>query len=123
VTRPERSYKRHLQFNDWIRANLIDSSRGLLVTDIDFVFINPKRKVLMLLEVKQKNNYPRPFQLNLFMLLDMIIRKGIADSGYDYLGFHVLRFENTFWDDGKVWYDEKEITESEFKTMMNNFFG
>ncbi len=121
MTHAERTYKRDLTFNNWIRENLPDSKAGFWVSDIDFVFVNSKKRTLMLLELKQHGKNLRPFQSELLNFLDRIIEKGKPEN-FMYLGYHVLKFQNTCWHDGKAWLDGKEITEKEFIDFIRRYF-
>ena len=113
---------RHFLFSIWIKDMLPTGELGFWVSDIDFVFYNREKNKLMLLEIKHGDNNLRDFQVELFSKLDLMLREGAKNIGCDYLGYHILRFENSFWDSGKVYLDEKEITEEEFKKLIWNVF-
>jgi len=66
----------------------------------------------MLLEVKTKGKMLPTWQFNLFKNINSWIKKGI-DQDWQYLGFHVITFQNTNFVDGKVFFDGKTITEQE----------
>lgn len=121
MTRQEITGIRNLDFSGWVRKYLPDSATGFLVSDLDFVFLDWQKKKLMLLEVKTRNADLKPWQQNLFAHLTRWIGNGI-DSGWKFLGFHVLKFENTFFDDGKVWFDGKETDECNLIEDINLMF-
>lgn len=120
MTRPEYSNTRELKMSHWIRENLPDSSTGFLVSDLDFIIENYKTKNLMLLEIKTRNAELKQWQKKLFSNLDKWIKKGI-DEDWNYLGFHLIKFENTFFTDGKCWFDNKIITEDKLKELLSAF--
>lgn len=111
------------KYNDWIRQNLPDSDSGYLVSDLDFVIENWKTKNIMLLEVKTNNVDMAKGQQILFSNIDEWIKKGISDN-WTYHGFHLLQFEKTSPDDGKIYFDKNEISKEDlisilqFKTVM-----
>ena len=110
MTRPEYSGIRDLTMSNWIRKNLPDSSLGFLVTDLDFILYNYNTKKLMLLEIKTRNTQLKIWQSNIFQNLAKWISQGI-DKDWIFLGFHIVRFENTFFTDGKCYLDNMEISE------------
>jgi len=97
---------------------LPDSSTGFVVSDIDFVLCNYKAKTIILLEVKTRNAVVSNSQNNLFTNIDRWLRKGI-DQDWIYLGFHSIRFEKTFFNDGRCYFDGKEVTELELKSKLS----
>lgn len=118
MTRKEQTGKRSLQFSQWVRDMLPDSDTGFLVSDLDFILLNYKAKTIMLVEVKTRNAKLREWQRRLFANLDKWIRKGIDDD-WIYFGYHVIKFEHTFFNDGKCFFDNKEITERELISKLS----
>lgn len=118
MTRQEFSGVRDLTFSGWVRKELPDSSTGFMVADLDFILQNYKTKKLMLLEIKTRNAELRPWQYNLFKNLDRWIAKGI-DLDWRYLGFHRIKFQNTFFNDGKCFYDDNEISEDDLRQELS----
>lgn len=118
MTREEQTGKRSLQFSQWIREMLPDSSTGFVVSDLDFILCNYKGKSLMLIEVKTRNATLREWQRKLFANLDKWIKKGIDDD-WIYFGYHIIKFEHTFFSDGKCFFDNKEITEKELISKLS----
>lgn len=110
---PDCPHEKDYKMSDWIRKAVPDSSKGYNVQDIDFLIENYNTHKIMWLEIKTGMRFklPRPQGL-MFKMIERWIKKGI-DDGYEYLGFHEICFENTFFDDGKVYWDGKEITEEE----------
>ncbi len=52
--------------------------------------------------------------------LDKWIKIGI-DKDWNYLGFHIIKFENTFFNDGKCFFDNKCVSEEELKELFSAF--
>jgi hypothetical protein len=52
MTRQENTHKRSLDFSGWIRGNLKNSSNGLIVQDIDWIFVNYFTGYFILVEEK-----------------------------------------------------------------------
>jgi len=118
MTRQELTGTRDLEVSSWIRKNLPDSKTGFMVTDLDFILYNYKSKKLMLVEVKTRKAKMKTWQQNIFTMLDKIIKKGAADIGVKYYGFHCIRFEGTFFNNGRCMFDDKLISETELiKTL------
>lgn len=118
MTRPEITGVRDLGFSGWIRKKLPDSKTGFLVSDLDFVLENYKTKKIMLVEIKTRNAQIRQWQRILFKNINKWISEGM-DEGWSYLGFHLIRFENTSFDDGKVFFDNKQVTEDELIEILS----
>ena len=43
--------------------------------------------------------------------------KGI-DEDWEYLGFHLIQFENSGFEDGRCWYDGREILECDLVSKL-----
>ena len=110
MTRQEITHTRDLTFSDWIRKKLPDSYTGYYVTDLDFILFNFEKKIIMLIEIKTRNSNLKDWQQRIFLLVSKWIKKGI-NEGWEYKGFHVIKFENTFFNDGKCYYDNEVIEE------------
>lgn len=72
----------------------------------------------MLLEIKTRGAKLKNWQNNIFQDLSRWLQKGI-DNGWQFLGFHVVTFENEFFHDGKCFWDGEEINEEELKTKLS----
>jgi len=118
MTKPEITGVRDLKFSRWIRESLPDSATGFLVSDLDWIICNYKTKTIMLLEVKTRGKKLPAWQRKIFELLDSWIKRGITDD-WLYLGFHVIMFENTFFDDGDVYFDDKKVNEDYLKSLLS----
>ena len=118
MTRKEQSGERNLEFSQWVRDKLPDSSTGYLASDLDFILCNYKTRNVMLLEVKTHKAKLRTWQDKLFRRLDSWIEGGIED-GWIYHGFHTVRFENSGFEDGRCMLDGRIISEKELIAFLS----
>jgi len=118
MTRKECTNIRDLTFSNWVRENLPDSSTGFLASDLDFILQNYKTKKIMLLEIKTRGTDLKSWQKNLFRNMHNWIVKGITKD-WEYLGFHVIMFENTNFNDGKVFFDYKQSSQETIKKILS----
>lgn len=115
MTKPtrKRNDKHSTEFGLWLREQKeISSNIGYIATNLDYIWENYKTGEWMLIEEKrykadvtkcQKTQYK-----NLF--------KNITKSKY-FKGIHLLQFEKTSPEDGKIFLNRKEIT----KEQLINF--
>jgi len=115
MTREEQTGKRCLDFSRWIRRSLPDSYDGYMVSDVDFILADVVTKKIMLVEEKTHSADCKKWQKNLFRNIDRWISYGIENDSNDweYLGFHVVTFENTAPYNGLIWFDNKLVTEKQ----------
>lgn len=118
MTRKELTNTRDLTFSNWVRANLPDSDTGFMVSDLDFILQNYKTKKVMLLEIKTRKSDLKTWQKKLFKNIHNWVLKGI-DKDWEYLGFHVIQFENTNFNDGKVYFDYAQVSEKSIKKALS----
>jgi hypothetical protein len=118
LTKPEITGIRELKFSSWIGEKLPDSSFGFLVTDLDFILYNWQTKKIMLLEIKTRNAKLKKWQQIIFFQIAKWIEKGI-DKDWIFQGFHIIKFENTFFNDGEVCWDNKLSSEEEIKKNLS----
>ncbi len=112
---------------DWIGRNL-PAKQSFFVTDVDLV-LRDRRGRLMLLEVKRKGAPVKRHQRTTLHLLDKLIRAGIeAREVFDvggieirpqYYGLHLVTFQNTTFEDGKVYFDRQPVTEEELARILS----
>ena len=94
------------EFGLWTRQqSAISSDIGFVATNIDFVWKNYKTGKWMFIEEKRHSSDVKRWQHEIFSDLHHACK-----SAKGYCGFHLLVFENTNPDDGKMWLDRKEIT-------------
>lgn len=122
MTRPEITGKRDLAFNEWIKKYLPDSYGGYLVTDVDFVLYDESINRFMILEVKTKNGVMKYWQKRVYKQLAKWIEIGIRHDEYagpwQFLGFHQLIFQHTTPEDGRMFFDNKEVERDELLRIL-----
>jgi hypothetical protein len=121
MTRKENTGVRDLTFSAWVRNNLPDSSTGFSASDLDFILWNWKTKKVMFLEIKTRNSMPRLGQKMMWKNIDKWMNQGI-DTDWIFLGFHLIQFEKTSFEDGKCYLDSIEISETDliYYLSLNN---
>lgn len=120
MTKAEITGIRPLDFSRWIRRELPDSSTGFSVSDLDFIIWNWKTKEVMLLETKTRNAEMRAGQRWMFENIAKWIAKGIDDE-WTFKGFHFVKFEKTWFDDGWVFLNGEPVTEHELREKLSTF--
>ena len=126
MTKSEITGKRDLRFSQWIRSELPDSNGGaFLVTDLDFILCSMTYKLLMLVECKTRNKTIRPWQQDIFNILDRCIKYALPKimPEWEYKGFHAIKFENTFFDNGRVFLDGQEVDEEGLRYFLSMMVG
>jgi hypothetical protein len=111
---------------DWTGNNL--PQRNFNSTDVDLIFRDNDGNI-MLLEIKRKKGNLSPSQYVTFQILNKAlqalereldgkelevktVKGGTIKTPIRYQGFNLLQFENTFFDDGKIYINRKEVTEA-----------
>ena len=118
ICRPECPWERTHKLGDWNRKNLLSSNKGLIITDIDYIYFYYLKKKIILLENKTFNHIIPPWQYKTLELVDQIFKKGTPE-GWEYLGLHSSRFEKTSFEDGRAYFDSYQFTEDEYKEMVS----
>lgn len=118
MTRKEITGTRDLTFSGWVRENLPDSSSGYMASDLDFIFWNYKTKKVMLIEIKTRSANVKTWQKTMWSNINKWLKNGI-DNDWTYLGFNLIQFEKTNFDDGKCFLNGKEICEKELIKFLN----
>ena len=102
------------EFGLWLREQKqIDSSLGFVATNLDYVWKNFKTGDWMLIEEKRFSGKVTFSQRKLFTHL----HKSIQDKKYH--GIHLITFENTSPEDGKIYLDNREITKDELLRFLS----
>ena len=119
MTRLEMTGERDLTFSSWVRENLPDSSTGWVTSDIDWYMYNYKTKKCCMVETKTRNADLTFAQTQMYKNLSKWISEGAKKDGWEFTGFYVIKFENTWFDDGKVFLNEKESSEEEIIKILS----
>ena len=119
MTRLEMTGERDLTFSSWVSENLPDSSTGWVTSDIDWYMYNYKTKKCCIVETKTRNANLTYAQKQMYDNLSKWIGEGAKKDGWDYTGFYVIKFENTWFDDGKVFINGKESSEEEIREILS----
>ena len=102
------------EFGLWLREQEeIDSSLGFVATNIDYVWRNYKTGDWMIIEEKRYGHKPKFYQLEIFKLLNWCCKHHPK-----FHGMHVLVFENTNPDDGKIFWDGEQISRSKLLKIL-----
>ena len=105
------------EFGLWLRVQpAIDSKLGFVATNIDYVWENYKTRKWMIIEEKRHGATVTWSQGKQFKRLD-----DACQGAPGYCGFHVLRFEKTSPDDGKIWLNDIEITKDALLAFLRDF--
>lgn len=97
------------EFSEWLRLQPeIDSSLGFITTNIDYMWRNYNTGQWMLIEEKRRNVEIKEWQRTMFRIVNAVCK---LDENYK--GFHIITFENTSPDDGKITLDRKEVSRDE----------
>jgi hypothetical protein len=104
-------------FSDFMYKFRVEANNGFTFVDIDTILRNYTKQTFALLEVKCKQAPLSYAQGKIFNEIDAALRRGMGD-GWQYLGFYILQFENTSFDDGKAWINGTEISGDEFKMWL-----
>lgn len=132
--RKEHSFKRSLEFSQWLRKYCRPSSSydscqvagielaRFVAFDLDFVLYDYERKMLQLLEVKTHNGRPSGSQRKTFGMLNQILALGAPLAGVQYLGLHylIMDAEQPFESENITW-DGVAITQEECWRRVNMF--
>jgi hypothetical protein len=102
------------EFSHWLRSRTeLDSQLGFCASNIDFVWRNYQTKRWMILEEKRFFTFPRFPQTQILDMLD----KSIKDEHF--MGVHILVFQNTSPEDGRIFFDGVEIDKGELLRILS----
>ena len=105
------------EFSIWVRKQPeIDSKLGYVATDLDYVWHNYKTGEWMLIEEKRHDSSPTYSQRCILKLLH-----NACKHAPKYRGLHLIVFENTSPDDGRIYLDKKEITREQLLQFLMFF--
>lgn len=103
------------EFGIWLRQQPeIDSRiKGFIATNVDYMWRNFRTGEWMFIEEKRYGAEVKFPQNEMFE----IINNACKNDKY-YRGLHVIIFENTSPDDGKIWLDGRNITAKELISFL-----
>jgi len=118
-------------FTNWLpkQRGLEAVEAGFVGTDVDMVWYNYKSAQIMLLEEKKGQEEYRISQRTTLAVLNQALSFAFAHPDFilstpkdclsipakiRFYGVHVVRFENTSPDDGKIYVDGKPMTKDQF---------
>ena len=116
-TAKETPYSGNEAFSDFMYKFRSDANKGFVFIDIDTILRNYHKQTIALLEIKCKTAPLSYAQEKTFNEIDAALKRGMGD-GWQYIGFFLLQFEHTSFDNGKAWLNEQLITGDEFKTWL-----
>jgi hypothetical protein len=98
------------EFGLWLRVQPeIDSKKeGYVTSNVDYVWSDYRSGKWMLIEEKRYNSWPKPWQRKTFKLLH-----DVSQHDPNYKGFHLIIFEQTSPEDGKMWIDGRTVTKED----------
>lgn len=105
----QRNDSHSTEFGLWLRQqSRIDSKLGFVATNLDYIWSNYKTGEWCLIEEKRHMSTVNYSQSKLFEKLDWCARHHPK-----YKGLHILQFENTSPDDGKIFMDGREMNKED----------
>lgn len=122
------NFEKGTEFSEWLRSQSeIDSSKGFIATNLDYIWNNYKTGQWMIIEEKRRyNKYGFPVLSRPQRSIFNLIHNACKSSGsHQYLGFYLIVFGNTNPEDGKIWINNEynEITKSELLRFMQFDFS
>jgi hypothetical protein len=107
------------EFGNWLRVqDEIDSKRGFVATNVDYIWKNYKTGKWMIIEEKRYKAEVKFYQRKIFDTLD-----AVSQNDPHYKGMFILVFENASPDDGRIWLDGKEITKTDLIKFLQFDFS
>jgi hypothetical protein len=112
----QRNDEHSTEYGLWLRIqDDLDSSLGFVTTNIDYVWKNYKTGQWMYMEEKRYMSKPTWSQSNIFKQMHA---NAVASGDEKYHGFHIVTFEKTNPEDGKIYLDGNEITKEQHKRFL-----
>lgn len=112
--------KRSLAFSKWIKRELPDSNTGFYVYNLDFILWHKDARKLIIIEEKTRfGELTKGFWMLITNVLAPALRIYAAQNDIDFRGFMFIQFENTCPSDGKIYLNDKEVSEEELKKILS----
>lgn len=110
----KRNDKHSTEFGLWLREQeCIDSSKGYIATNLDYIWGNYKTGEWLLIEEKRYNKCMTRTQTEQFKTLH-----DAAANDVNYKGFYLIVFENTSPDDGYVKINGEIVSSSDLVSFL-----
>lgn len=117
---------------DWTSTNL-PSNKDYFITDVDLVIrdVRGNTENLMLIEVKRRKAKAKLHQQSTLSILHRAITYGLKAKGntiicqngithkLNFCGCHVLTMEGTTFENGRIYWDNIEITEEQLIKLLS----
>jgi len=114
----QRNDKHSTEFGEWLRIQPeIDSKIGYIATNLDYVWGNYKTGEWMLIEEKRYMADVTWSQKQQMVKL----HKSIEKIKSKFKGTHLIQFEKTSPEDGKIFLDRQEITKDRLIEFLRFF--
>jgi hypothetical protein len=104
-------------FSQFMYKFRVEANNGFTFIDIDTILRNYEKQTFALLEIKCRQANLSYAQKKIFNEMDEFLKRGSC-CGWTYIGFYLLQFEGTSFDDGAAWLNGQLITADEFKTWL-----
>lgn len=105
------------EFGLWLRGvHEIDSGDGFLASNLDYIWMNYKTGDWMLIEEKRYMSKMKRWQKDIFRTIHKA-----SKSDPKYRGFAFIQFEKTSPEDGKTYWNNKEISRDELVRRLAGF--
>jgi len=102
------------EFGLWLREQkVIDSKKGFLASNLDFIWTNYKNKKWLLIEEKRYMAKIKQWQRKMFITLH-----NAAKNDSNYQGFYFIQFEKTSPEDGKIYINHELRTKKELLDLL-----
>lgn len=118
-------YINDIDFYKFTNTNL--PKFGFYITDVDAVVRTNKNQILII-ETKCRMAEPSIAQLNSYKAIhsafinsdkkSLWMHQGKVND-WAYYGLHLIQYENTSFEDGKAYFDRKEVTKAELVNIFN----
>lgn len=124
MTRPAYNTERMTKFSLWCRTNLKDSKDGLILTNIDYIFADYKKKEIMMVEEKTHGATEIHYgQSQIFKFVDFaLMNTANLDNigGWSYKGFYIVSFSKQDPDDSdRILINHIPVTKEQLTQFLN----
>ncbi|MBT6321857.1 MAG: hypothetical protein HOJ31_06695 [Anaerolineae bacterium] len=110
----KRNDKHSTEFGLWLREQkVIESKKGYLASNLDFIWANWKNKKWLLIEEKRYMSDMKRWQREMFKTLH-----NAAKNEPNYKGFYFIQFEKTNPEDGRIYINYKEKTKQDLFNLL-----